>query len=48
MLFTELSNNYFSKWVAWVCLPAVLILYNVGVTSLIAPKAVGKSTCSNY
>ncbi|XP_050299927.1 chloride channel protein 2-like isoform X2 [Anthonomus grandis grandis] len=41
MLFTELAERYFAKWVAWVCLPTVLILYDVGITSLIAPKAVG-------
>ncbi|CAG9772798.1 unnamed protein product [Ceutorhynchus assimilis] len=41
MLFSELADRYFAKWVAWVCLPVVLILWDVGITSLIAPKAVG-------
>lgn len=42
MLFSELADQYFAKWVAWVSIPVVLILWDVGITSLIAPKAVGK------
>ncbi|ERL90831.1 hypothetical protein D910_08176, partial [Dendroctonus ponderosae] len=41
MLFSELADRYFAKWVAWVSIPVVLILWDVGITSLIAPKAVG-------
>ncbi|XP_066251883.1 chloride channel protein 2-like [Euwallacea similis] len=41
MLSNNLAEQYFSKWVAWVCLPVVLILWDVGIISLIAPKAVG-------
>ncbi|KAL1501250.1 hypothetical protein ABEB36_006609 [Hypothenemus hampei] len=41
MLFSGLAGRYFDKWVAWVCLPVVLIFWDVGITYLIAPKAAG-------
>ncbi|XP_060533507.1 chloride channel protein 2-like isoform X2 [Cylas formicarius] len=41
MLYTELADKYFAKWVAWISVPVCLILWDVGITSLIAPKAVG-------
>ncbi|KAJ8917396.1 hypothetical protein NQ315_002420 [Exocentrus adspersus] len=40
-LFTELAEYMFAKWVAWICLPVCLILWDVGLTHLIAPQAAG-------
>ncbi|XP_018575781.1 chloride channel protein 2 [Anoplophora glabripennis] len=40
-LYTELAENMFSKWVAWICLPFCLILWDVGLTHLVAPQAAG-------
>ncbi|KAJ8949182.1 hypothetical protein NQ318_021675 [Aromia moschata] len=40
-LYTELAERMFAKWVAWVCLPVCLILWDVGLTHLIAPQAAG-------
>ncbi|KAF7286622.1 chloride channel protein 2-like [Rhynchophorus ferrugineus] len=41
MLYAGAANNYVVKWAAWVGLPLVLILWDTGYVSILAPKAVG-------
>ncbi|CAG9861713.1 unnamed protein product [Phyllotreta striolata] len=40
-LYGELSTGLFTKWVAWVCLPFCLVIWDVGLTHLVAPQAAG-------
>lgn len=42
MWLFHLGNQLFSKWVAWISLPICLILWDVGLTHLVAPQAAGK------
>ncbi|XP_030754419.1 chloride channel protein 2-like [Sitophilus oryzae] len=41
LLYANAVNIGFVKWLAWVCLPVILILWDVGFIAIIAPKAVG-------
>nr|CAH7729647.1 unnamed protein product [Callosobruchus chinensis] len=40
-LYSELSEGMFTKWVAWICIPVCLILWDVGLTHFLAPQAAG-------
>ncbi|KAG5861356.1 hypothetical protein JTB14_021814 [Gonioctena quinquepunctata] len=40
-LYKDLSEGLFTKWVAWVCLPFCLVMWDVGLTHLLAPQAAG-------
>lgn len=40
-LYGELAHGLFSKWVAWICLPFCLVMWDVGLTHLVAPQAAG-------
>ncbi|XP_028130029.2 chloride channel protein 2 isoform X2 [Diabrotica virgifera virgifera] len=40
-LYADVASGMFAKWVAWVALPFCLIIWNVGLTHLVAPQAAG-------
>lgn len=40
-LYNDLAEHHFAKYIAWISLPICLILFDVGFTHLVAPKAVG-------
>ncbi|CAH1118309.1 unnamed protein product [Phaedon cochleariae] len=40
-LYNDFAQGLISKWVAWVCLPLCLVLWDVGLTHLLAPQAAG-------
>ncbi|XP_074040504.1 chloride channel protein 2 isoform X2 [Leptinotarsa decemlineata] len=40
-LYHDLSSGLFTKWVAWICIPFCLVMWDVGLTHLLAPQAAG-------
>lgn len=40
-LYGDLANGLFTKWVAWIAIPFCLIMWDVGLTALLAPQAAG-------
>lgn len=40
-LYMDLATSGFEKWIAWICLPVCLILFDIGFVSLVSPQSVG-------
>lgn len=41
-MFKDLAGGMFAKYVAWISLPIVLILFAAGWVQMIGPQSIGK------